>query len=129
MESLWYRRVAPVLDGVLMVVFVAIGRDQHNLESTGLTWYLTVLWPLALGWVVGALATRLYTRADRTWVRLLATLTIGVFLDAVLRATFTDRPWFSVFTVVALCFLGLVTFGWRLVWVTVARLRGTAPAR
>ena len=123
------QRLAPVLDAVAMVVFVAIGRDQHSLESTGLTWYLTVLWPLALGWAVGAIATRLYTRADRPWVRLIATIAIGVFLDAILRAAFTDRPWFSVFTVVAFCFLSLVTFGWRLVWVSVARLRGTAPAR
>jgi hypothetical protein len=128
-DTPWYRRLAPMLDGVAMVVFVAIGRDQHSLESTGLTWYLTVLWPLALGWAVGAFATHLYTRADRTWLRLLATVVIGVFLDAVLRATFTSRPWFSVFSIVAFVFLSLVTFGWRLVWLSVTRLRGTAPAQ
>jgi predicted Na+-dependent transporter len=128
-NTLWYRRLAPVIDAVILVVFVTIGRDQHNLESTGLTWYLTVLWPLAVGWAAGALAMRLYTRADRSWLRLLGTLAIGVFVDAVLRAAFTNRPWFSVFSIVAFCFLGLVTFGWRLVWAFGARLRGTAPAQ
>jgi Protein of unknown function (DUF3054) len=126
MQSLWYRRVAPLLDAACMVLFVAIGRDQHSLESTGVTWYLTVLWPLAAGWIIGALATRLYTSADRTWVRLLGTIAVGVLIDAVLRAAFTDRPWFSVFSIVAFCFLSLVTFGWRLIWTGVARLKGRA---
>ncbi len=129
MNTLWYRRLGPLLDAVVLVVFVTIGRDQHNLESTGLIWYLTVLWPLVVGWGIGALATRLYTRADRSWLRLLGTLAIGVFIDAVLRATFTGRPWFSVFSIVAFVFLGLITSGWRLAWVLFARLRGTAPAQ
>ena len=112
-----------------MVLFVAIGRDQHRLESTGLTWYLTVLWPLVAGWAVGALATQLYTRADRTWLRLLATVIIGVFLGAVLRATFTDRPWFSVFSIVAFVFLTMTTFSWRLVWSIFDRRSRALPAR
>jgi len=123
------RRLAPVIDLAFMVLFVAIGRDQHRLESTGLTWYLTVLWPLVAGWAVGALATQLYTRADRTWLRLLATVVIGVFLDAVLRATFTDRPWFSVFSIVAFVFLTVTTFSWRLVWSIFDRRSRTLPAR
>ena len=127
--SITRRRLAPVIDLGFMVLFVAIGRDQHRLESTGLTWYLTVLWPLVAGWAVGALATRLYTRADRTWLRLLATVIISVFLDAVLRATFTDRPWFSVFSIVAFVFLTMTTFSWRLVWSIFDRRSRTLPAR
>ena len=127
--SITRRRLAPVIDLGFMVLFVAIGRDQHRLESTGLTWYLTVLWPLVAGWAVGALATQLYTRADRTWLRLLATVIIGVFLDAVLRATFTDRPWFSVFSIVAFVFLTMTTFSWRLVWSIFDRRSRTLPAR
>jgi chromate transport protein ChrA len=127
--SITRRRLAPVIDLACMMLFVAIGRDQHRLESTGLTWYLTVLWPLVAGWAVGALATQLYTRADRTWLRLLATVIIGVFLDAVLRATFTDRPWFSVFSIVAFVFLTVTTFSWRLVWSIFDRRSRTLPAR
>jgi chromate transport protein ChrA len=123
------RRLAPVIDLACMVLFVAIGRDQHRLESTGLTWYLTVLWPLAAGWAVGALATQLYTKVDRTWLRLLGAVVIGVFLDAVLRAAFTDRPWFSVFSIVAFVFLTLTTFSWRLVWLLFDRRRRTLPAQ
>jgi len=127
--SITRRRLAPVIDLGFMVLFVAIGRDQHRLESTGLTWYLTVLWPLVAGWAVGALETQLYTRADRTWLRLLATVIISVFLDAVLRATFTDRPWFSVFSIVAFVFLTMTTFSWRLVWSIFDRRSRTLPAR
>jgi Protein of unknown function (DUF3054) len=128
-RSLWFRRLAPVLDAGALVLFVAIGRDQHHLAGTGLTWFATVLWPLAVGWTVGALATRLYADRDRIWLRLLATIAIGVVLQALLRGLFTDRPYVSVFTVVAFTFLGLTTFGWRLAWVTVVGRRRGAPAR
>jgi Protein of unknown function (DUF3054) len=127
-ETLWYRRLAPAIDAAFLILFVAIGRDQHHLGGTGVKWYLTVLWPLAVGWIVGALVMKLYTRVDHAWLRLLGTIAIGVFLQAILRAAFTGRPWFSVFSIVSFIFLSLVTFGWRLVWVTVARLRRPAAA-
>ncbi len=82
MSPLPFRRVAPVLDAVCLVVFVAIGREQHDLNSTGVSWFLTVLWPLAVGWVVGALVTRVYTRGDRWWLRLLGTVAVAALLDA-----------------------------------------------
>lgn len=46
------------------MVFVLLGRGQHHIDR-GVDWFLTVLWPLALAWTVGALMTRLYTRAER----------------------------------------------------------------
>ncbi len=72
---------------------------------------------------------QLYTKVDRTWLRLLATIVIAVFLDAVLRAAFTDRPWFSVFSIVAFIFLSLTTYGWRLLWMLFDRRSRTAPAQ
>jgi hypothetical protein len=129
MQSLWYRRLAPLLDTACIVAFIFLGKDRHDLDNKGLDWFLTVFWPLAVGWVVGALISRLYTRADRPWLRLLITILVGVFVGGVLRGVFTDRVSFSIFTVVALVFLSLVTFGWRLIWFSVTRLRGTAPAQ
>ena len=46
-----------------------------------------------------------------------------------MRSVFTDRVAFSIFTVVAFLFLSLTTFGWRLVWRGVGRVRGAAPAQ
>ena len=37
---------------ILVLAFIALGRRTHGLEQTGLTWFLTVLWPLAFAWVV-----------------------------------------------------------------------------
>ncbi|MGZ4735946.1 MAG: DUF3054 domain-containing protein, partial [Acidimicrobiia bacterium] len=64
MNTTWSRRLAPVIDAAILILFVAIGRDQHHLGGTGIRWFLTVLWPLAAGWAVGALVTRLYTSKD-----------------------------------------------------------------
>jgi len=124
-----YRRLAPVLDTICICIFIAVGKDRHSYDNKGLEWFLTVFWPLAVGWIVGALIMRVYTRDDRWALRQLGTLVIGLFVGGILRGAFTDRVSFSVFTVVAFLFLGLTTFGWRLIWRGVARVRGAAPAQ
>ncbi|HEY3724132.1 MAG TPA: DUF3054 domain-containing protein [Acidimicrobiia bacterium] len=129
MTPLPFRRVAPVLDAVCLVVFVAIGREQHDLDSTGVGWFLTVLWPLAVGWIVGALVTRVYVRSDWWWLRLVGTVAVAALLDALLRGTFTDRGYLSVFTIVLFLFNCLTTFAWRAVWLGAARVRRPAPVR
>jgi hypothetical protein len=128
MDTLWYRRIGPVIDTVCIAAFIMFGKDRHSYDNKGLEWFVTVFWPLAVGWLVGALVTRVYTRADRAWLRLLGTIVIGIFIGGLLRWIFTDRVPFSVFTVVAFGFLGLTTFGWRLAWIAVARMRGTGTA-
>ncbi len=112
---------APVADAVCFVAFVFFGRDQHGIHG-GLGWFLTVLWPLLVGWFVLALVTRLYTRADRMWLRLAVTWIAGVLLGLVLRQLLTSHgDSFSTFTVVVLAFIGLTTFGWRAVLVGIRR--------
>jgi hypothetical protein len=124
------RWAPPVLDLVAIVVFVLIGRQNHG-YSWNPTWFLTVWWPLTLSWGIGALLTRVYVRDDHPWLRLLGTLAFAVALDGPLRWGFTGRPMYSIFTVVAFLFLGLVTFGWRLIAVGVRQVqggRGASPA-
>ena len=70
-QSLAPPRSRPVLDTGLHRVFICSARDRHSYDNKGLTWFLTVFWPLAVGWIVGALITRVYTRDDRSWLRLL----------------------------------------------------------
>jgi hypothetical protein len=129
MTSLWYRRLAPVIDTVCISVFIVVGKDRHSYDNKGLEWFLTVFWPLAVGWLVAALITRVYTRDDRWYLRQLGTIVIGLFVGGILRGVFTDRVSFSIFTVVAFMFLTLTTFGWRLIWRGVGRVRGAAPAQ
>ena len=106
------RRLAPALDAACIVVFVLIGRDSHGIHQ-GLSWFVTVLWPLLLGWFVVAVAAHLYTRRSGSWRALAITWVGGVVVASLLRGTFTDRPYADVFTIILLTFLGALTFGWR----------------
>lgn len=109
-------RWAPIADAVVLVVFVALGRRSHGLDETGVTWFLTVLWPIALAWVLGALALSLYRARTREFVRLLGTIVSAAVLGGLLRYFTPGRAMFSAFTVVLACGLSLGTFGWRVGW-------------
>ena len=110
-------RFAPALDVLCIVLFIVVGAGRHDAVDDGLPWFFTVFWPLTAGWIVAALVSRLYTQANGMWLRLLTTIVLGFFVGGILRGAFTDRPYFSIFTVVGLAFLALTTYGWRLVWV------------
>ena len=116
------RSIAPLLaDWACVAIFVVLGKENHGYEQ-GVTWFLTVWWPLAVGVLAGGLITRIYTD-DADWPgRLLATIAIAVFVGGPLRAL-TGRPMFSVFTVVALVMLSVLMFGWRLLAIAVRQAR------
>jgi FtsH-binding integral membrane protein len=121
--------VAPVLDALCLMVFVVAGRQSHDLQG-GASWFFVVVWPLLVGWFVTALATRLYTRPDRVWLRLAATVVVGVAIALLLRATVTHRDTPVAFVLVAYLFITALTAGWRLVVLGIAaarRRRDSAP--
>jgi hypothetical protein len=118
-------RFAPVLDLACIAVFVLVGRGRHEVTE-GVGWFLRVMWPLCVGFFGVALLTRLYTPAGAVWLRLAVTLLGGIAIAQVLRGSLQDRPWVSIFTAIALVFLALTTYGWRLIAALVARRR--APA-
>jgi hypothetical protein len=107
-------RVAPLADAVCIIAFVVVGRGHHDIDE-GVGWFLTVLWPLYAGWFGVALLARLYTRATGGWAALAVTIGGGVLVASLLRGTFTDRPYFGIFTVIAIAFLAVTTFAWRAV--------------
>jgi hypothetical protein len=120
------RSVLPAaVDAVCLAVFVALGRESHDITS-GITWYLTVLWPFLLGWFVAALAVRVYSSWPERWTVLAATWAGGIAIALVLRAVVTQRDTPLAFIIVAYAFIGLATFGWRLVARGVTLLRGRA---
>jgi hypothetical protein len=121
-------RFAPAIDVLCIVAFILVGAGRHDAVDDGFPWFWTVFWPLTLGWAVAALASRLYTRPTGMWVRLLVTIAAGLFVGGFVRSTFTDRPWISIFTLVAFLFLSLTTYGWRLIWVFVERRRRAVTA-
>ena len=115
-------RLAVVLDGAALAVFVALGRANHHLHGSG-GWFLTVLWPFVVGWFAVAMATGLYAARSAPWWRAAATCLLGVTLALVLRAGVTGRSTPAVFGLVALVFVTLFTLGWRVVARGVARVR------
>jgi hypothetical protein len=116
-------RYAPVLDALCVFLFVFVGHGRHEVTE-GVGWYVTVLWPLYLGWFSVAVATNLYGRTRGTWAALLVTWLGGIAIASLFRGTFTDRPYVGIFTLVAVGFIGLTTFGWRAVAALVARALG-----
>jgi hypothetical protein len=120
----WY---APVLDAACIFVFVVIGRGEHEIHQ-GVGWFVRVLWPLYVGWFGVALVVGLYTRVSRLWPALVVTWLGGIAVAVLLRGTFTNRPYVSFFTVIAVTFLGLTTFGWRAIAALLQRRhRGAFP--
>jgi hypothetical protein len=121
------RSVPPLLaDWACVAIFVVLGKENHGYEK-GVTWFLTVWWPLAVGVLVGGLVMRIYTD-DAEWPgRLLATIAIAVMVGGPLR-WLTGRPMYSVFTVVALFVLSLLMYGWRLLAVAVRQARARSAS-
>jgi peptidoglycan/LPS O-acetylase OafA/YrhL len=113
------------VDALVLAVFVALGRESHDIDS-GIIWYLTVLWPFLAGWFVAALAVRVYARWPERWLPLIATWAGGIAIALILRAVVTQRPTPGAFIIVAFAFIGLATFGWRLAVRGLLLLRGRA---
>lgn len=114
--------VAPILDSLCIITFVLAGKNRHDIDE-GLDWFFTVAWPIFAGWFAIALVTRLYTRREGMWLALVITWLAGITLAALLRGTFTDRPYVGIFTIIAFGYLGLTAFGWRAIAAGIARLR------
>jgi chromate transport protein ChrA len=113
--------IAPFLDLTCIAVFVLLGRESHGVNG-GASWFLVVVWPFVVGWLVAALAVRLYTRRSRNLLRLGATATIGIAIGLILRALLTHRDDPAAFIIVAYLFIVLSTVGWRVVPSTLSRM-------
>jgi hypothetical protein len=115
------KRVGFGLDGIVVLVFVAIGRSvhRHGLDVAGIA---STLWPFALGLGCGWLAV-LATRQDPTGLREGAEITVvTVALGMVLRVL-SGQGTVVAFVLVALGFLGAAMMLWRVVADAAGRAR------
>jgi hypothetical protein len=117
------RALAAGVDLVCLGLFVALGRESHDISS-GIAWYLTVVWPFVVGWFVVAVALRLYRSPLDQWVILACTWIAGCAIALGLRAVVTHRNTPIAFIIVTYIFIGLATFGWRLLVLGLVRVRG-----
>ena len=113
--------IALALDVASILVFVAIGRRNHD-EGSGLGGVLEIAAPFLIGLAVAWLLVR-------AWRRPMAILTgvvvwpITLLIGMVLRNLVFDRGTAPSFVVVATIFLGACLVGWRLAAQTIARRR------
>jgi len=113
--------VYAAIDVILVVVFVLIGRRNHD-EGFGLVGTLTTLWPflagLAVGWL-GMRAWRTPTRVVWTGIGIwIATLAVGMALRAV-----SGQGTAVSFVIVATLVLGVSLIGWRALAILAVRRR------
>jgi Protein of unknown function (DUF3054) len=103
--------IAAVLDVLLVVVFVLIGRSSHK-EGFSLLGALTTAWPFLTGLIVGWFVTRSWR--DPTgivWTGLgiwVSTVAVGVLLRSMSGQGV--QPSFVIVTTIV---LGLFLMGWR----------------
>ena len=114
-------RLAQVLDVVLVLVFVLIGRVSHK-EDLGIVGVLTTLWPFLVGLVVGHIVTFAWRRpfaVVRTGLGVwAATVVVGMLLR--LASGQGVEPGFVIVTTIV---LAVFLLGWRAVASAVARRR------
>ena len=106
--------VAAVVDGVCVVVFVALGRRSHGESGNVVAGTAKVAAPFLVGLVTGWLAARAW-RAPRTLETALVVWPATVAVGMVLRHWAFHRGTPVSFIIVASCFTGLFLVGWRVV--------------
>ncbi|HUX04133.1 MAG TPA: DUF3054 domain-containing protein [Acidimicrobiales bacterium] len=104
-------RLGIVLDLVVLLVFVGVGRSTHD-HGVSLTGVASTLWPFAVGLGIGWLTLRAINRSGMTigdgLVMTLATIAVGMILRVV-----AGQGTALAFIIVALCFVGGLMLGWR----------------
>ena len=118
--------VSPVLAGVLDVVvvllFAAIGRQNHGEQGT-VVGVLVVAWPFLVGLAASWALVRWRSRVWPVRVGPAIVLWLGTVLVGMLLRAATGRGVAVSFVVVATLFLGLVLLGWRALLPLVRRWR------
>jgi FtsH-binding integral membrane protein len=102
-------RLAAILDGCCVLVFVTIGRASHGESLAGVA---STAWPFLAGLAGGWLAARAWRRPLGLWPAGVGAWLGAVALGMVLRVVSGQGTAFA-FIMVALAFLGLFLLGWR----------------
>ena len=117
--------LAAVVDVVLVVVFVLIGRASHNEGPLGT---LVTLWPFLAGLVIGWIGARAWrTPFTLRWTGLTiwaATVIVGMLL----RSVAGQGVQFG-FVIVTAVVLGIFLLGWRAIAHIVLRVRARRAAQ
>ena len=113
--------IAASLDALCVVIFVAIGRRNHD-ESSAIEGTLSTAAPFLLSLAVAWLVLRAWNRPLDVRTGLLL-WPIVVIVGMLVRRFVFDDGTAAAFVIVATLFLGVTLVGWRAIWalVTVRR--------
>jgi peptidoglycan/LPS O-acetylase OafA/YrhL len=117
--------VAAVVDVVLVVVFVALGRSSHG-EQLSPGGFATTLWPFLLGLAVAWAVARAWRRPMSVGHTGLVVWVGTVLVGLLLRLVSGQGAPFA-FVLVATLVLGAFLVGWRVLIVALDR-RSTRPS-
>ena len=111
--------IAAALDVASVLVFVTVGRRNHN-EGTSIDGVITVAKPFLIALAIGWLVTKAWRRPMKLRVGAIIWMTT-VVVGMLLRNLVFDRGTATTFVIVATLFLGAVLLGWRAVAVRLTR--------
>jgi len=109
---------ALVFDVVAVLLFVGIGRDEHQ-QGTALNEILTVAAPFLIGVVAGTVLALGLGRSPWSLHGGLIVLVTTLVVGMVLRRVVWDRGTATAFVLVTSAFLALCFLGWRALWASV----------
>lgn len=104
-------RLGIVLDLVVLVVFVGIGRTTHD-HGVSLTGMASTLWPFVVGLAIGWMALRAMNRSGMSKADGVLMTLVTVAVEMILRVI-AGQGTALAFIVVAVCFLGAFMLVWR----------------
>lgn len=120
MSNLSRRRLGPALtalalDGLAVLVFVVVGRDEHE-QGTAVGEIATVAAPFLSGLAVGTAIVWAGRREPRSLPAGLVVAATTLVVGTLLRRVVWDRGTAVAFVVVTATFLAVCLLGWRLIW-------------
>jgi hypothetical protein len=122
------RRVALAVgaDVLSIMLFVIIGRRNHNESTSSIRGIAEVAAPFLIALALGWFAQRLWTRPLRVERGIILWL-ITVVFGLILRRSMFDRGIALPFIIVATLFIGVLLVGWRLAANRWIDRRGSTP--
>jgi uncharacterized membrane protein (GlpM family) len=117
--------IAAVLDTVAIVLFVAIGRRNHD-QDPAITGTMFTAAPFLIGLAAGWLVTRAW-RSPFSLITGAIVWLVTIVVGMVLRNLMFDRGTAASFVVVATLFTGASLLGWRAVAAIATRQRQSSP--
>jgi len=116
--------LAAALDTASVVLFVAIGRRNHD-QDPGVAGLLSTAWPFLVALLAGWLAQRAWR--DPTDVRTGAVIWFVTLIGGMALRNLSGQGTAWSFVIVAALFLAATLIGWRLVLSVIDRRRTSSP--